>query len=592
MSKIKMDFLLGVVCVLTLAAAGCEDTRLTGVVTQVDTFSQDGDDVVDFFTQEGASHVDTFEQTGFHQVDAFEQKASAEVDILWVVDNSASMIEEQTNLANNFGSFIDFINDSLIDYHIGVISTDMEEDPGGGCANPGHCGELQGTPKVIDRDTQPDPETAFAANVMVGTDGGGFEMGILAAHAALTDPLVSGANAGFLREGASLAVIFVSDEDDNSYGAIDYFVRFFSSIKGVGNENNVIIAAIVGDSPDGCTGDGGTARAGEDYHSLVNELGGTSASICAEDFGTTLEQLGLTVAGLGRKYVLSREPDPGTVVVRVDEDGDGPGVFEEIAECAPDCNNPVARNWRVELAEKAIYFVDYVPPPEAYIEVEYSNVDSVFAMTGRGDQSTIVVTVDEDGDGPLEPEVKEENTDWWYDSDNNAIVFIGGYTPPLGAVIEISYSDLLRAFALSRAVENPETLLVEVDLKDGAGWRSIFKDPATGWMYHLDSNSVLFQGSYVPPYGAELRVTYSNLVWIFPLTKVPSISTLQVHLDSDGAGPAEPVEVPANDDDNGVPGYIYYGAGEPAPYTNSISFEKIDWPPLGSVLTVRYTPGG
>ncbi|MBW1872366.1 MAG: hypothetical protein JRJ19_09890, partial [Deltaproteobacteria bacterium] len=295
--------IVGAVAVFVLiAVTGCDDTRFVGVKSQVDTFSQDGEDIVDFFTQDGSTQVDAFEQTGFHQIDSFEQKASAEVDILWVVDNSASMGEEQTNLANNFGSFIAFINNSLIDYHIGVISTDMD--------NPDHSGKLQGSPLVIDRDTLPDPQTAFAANVMVGSAGGGYEMGVLAAHNALTEPLagVGGFNEGFLRDTASLAVIFVSDEDDHSYGGIDYYIRFFSSLKDVGNENNVIVAAIVGDTPDGCDGDGGAARPGEIFHELVNELGGTAASICADDFSVTLEQLGLTVAGLTRKFVLSREP--------------------------------------------------------------------------------------------------------------------------------------------------------------------------------------------------------------------------------------------------------------------------------------------
>jgi hypothetical protein len=579
MSRSMHRMILGAVAVFVLVAVtGCDDTRFVGVKSQVDTFSQDGEDIVDFFTQDGTTQVDSFEQSGFHQIDSFEQKASAEVDILWVVDNSASMGEEQTNLANNFGSFIAFINNSLIDYHIGVISTDMD--------NPDHSGKLQGSPLVIDRDTLPDPQTAFAANVMVGSGGGGYEMGVLAAHNALTEPLsaVGGFNEGFLRDTASLAVIFVSDEDDHSYGGIDYYIRFFSSLKDVGNENNVIVAAIVGDTPDGCDGDGGAARPGESFHELVGELGGTTASICADDFSVTLEQLGLTVAGLTRKFVLSREPDPGTVIVRVDEGGG----FVEKPECVPNCLTPTTRNWRVELAEKAIYFVDYVPPPQAAVEVEYSNVATVFELSGRGDQSTLRVTVDEDADGPLEAEEKVENVDWWYDSDSNAIVFNSTYVPPLGSIIEVSYSDLLRAFALSREVENAETLSVEVDLKDGVGYRLIFKDQVTGWMYHVDSNSVLFQGNYVPPFGSELRITYSNLLWLFPLSQVPVNGTVVVMLDSDGDGPAEPVKIDENDDSIPILGYIYYDASEPAPYSNSVSFERIDWPPLGSVVTVRY----
>jgi hypothetical protein len=574
-------------------AAGCDDTRLVGHQTQVDTFVQTGDAVVDQFTQAGKVYVDAFEQTGFHQVDSFVQKASAKIDILWVVDNSGSMQEEQNNLANNFSSFMQYINQSLIDYHIGVISTDLMKNVDGTCYNAGHCGQLLGNPRIIDR-TTPDPLAAFANNVKVGTSGGGNEMGILAAHQAITEPLRSGANAGFLRDDASLAIIFVSDEDDHSYGDVQYYSRFFSAFKGVGNERRVILAAIVGDVPDGCTGAGGRASPGTIYHQLIDKLGGTTASICASDFSLTLQQLGLTVAGLSRKFLLSRQPDPATVQVRVDEDGDGPGGFKAIAECAPDCTNPVARNWRLDLGENALYFVDYVPPPQAKIEVEYSNAEAVFYLSGRGDQSTMKVTVDPDGpQGPLPAEEKTENVDWWYDSDANAVVFIGGYVPPMGSYIEISYSELTRTFALSRKVENPETIKVEVDLKDGQGWRRIFQDPVTGWMYHAASNSILFQGNYVPPYGADIRVSYSNLVWLFPLSKVPVVNSIQVFLDKDGDGTQyQPQEVPLNNESAGQPGYIYYGLDKPAPYTNSVSFEKLEWPPLNSAVTIRYTPAG
>src|SRR5436190_9445596 len=40
------------------------------------------------------------------QIDELKQKPAALVDILWVVDNSASMVEEQQALASNFKEFI------------------------------------------------------------------------------------------------------------------------------------------------------------------------------------------------------------------------------------------------------------------------------------------------------------------------------------------------------------------------------------------------------------------------------------------------------------------------------------------------------
>ena len=52
---------LGAVLLL-VAASGCDKYTLTG--TQVDTFTQDGEDVSDFFTQDGVSQV--VRQRGAH----------------------------------------------------------------------------------------------------------------------------------------------------------------------------------------------------------------------------------------------------------------------------------------------------------------------------------------------------------------------------------------------------------------------------------------------------------------------------------------------------------------------------------------------
>ncbi len=60
----------------------------------------------------------------------FEQTKTNEgkIDILWVVDNSGSMIEEQENLANNFQSFIASFNSKGYEYQMSVITTDAYFD--------------------------------------------------------------------------------------------------------------------------------------------------------------------------------------------------------------------------------------------------------------------------------------------------------------------------------------------------------------------------------------------------------------------------------------------------------------------------------
>jgi len=58
-----------------------------------------------------------------HNTDTFGQEASPNVDILFVVDNSASMKEEQAALAAGFQAFIDEIENASADWHIGIITT-------------------------------------------------------------------------------------------------------------------------------------------------------------------------------------------------------------------------------------------------------------------------------------------------------------------------------------------------------------------------------------------------------------------------------------------------------------------------------------
>ena len=48
------------------------------------------------------------------------------LDILWVIDNSCSMTEEQQALSQNFASFVQYFVGSGLDYHIGVVSTDWD----------------------------------------------------------------------------------------------------------------------------------------------------------------------------------------------------------------------------------------------------------------------------------------------------------------------------------------------------------------------------------------------------------------------------------------------------------------------------------
>jgi hypothetical protein len=158
-----------------------------------------------------------------------------DVDLLFVVDNSGSMREEQDSLAANFPEFINVLNTiegGLPNIHLGVISTDVGAGPGiGGCQSPDN-GLLQtrscftstdGRPFIKDialsgggRDRNYDGSlaAAFSCNATLGTLGCGFEQHLESMRRALNGSRPE--NAGFLRDSAYLAIVIISDEDDCS----------------------------------------------------------------------------------------------------------------------------------------------------------------------------------------------------------------------------------------------------------------------------------------------------------------------------------------------------------------------------------------
>lgn len=167
----------------------------------------------------------------------------ARTDILFVIDNSCSMTQKQAQLANSLEHFVNHLNNAEIrqDFQIGVITTSIwqltEYDDGQPMLWLEENGRLQSrqrpdgswTPRVL----RPDSPTFledFKLAVRVGNEGSGQETHFEAAWRAVGDvpvgggetrPLIEipqeeGGNQGFLRDGARLLIITLTDEDDCS----------------------------------------------------------------------------------------------------------------------------------------------------------------------------------------------------------------------------------------------------------------------------------------------------------------------------------------------------------------------------------------
>ncbi|MET0401543.1 MAG: vWA domain-containing protein [Cystobacter sp.] len=163
--------------------------------------------------------------------------SAQKTDLLFVIDNSASMAEEQAAIATELPAFLEELrrdNGLEQDFRVGVITTSVYLH----AAINGRtqfsvyndqAGRLQPVPDAQGRPTAErylegtDPQLLerFRYLVRQGIQGSGQETPFEAVRLAVTPPLSTtgvwaGGNGGFLRDGARLVVVVVSDEEDCS----------------------------------------------------------------------------------------------------------------------------------------------------------------------------------------------------------------------------------------------------------------------------------------------------------------------------------------------------------------------------------------
>lgn len=304
----------------TTAGSGPTSTASTAgtsatVGTSVDTSGTGGSD--------GNEGVSTFDVGMQPDVSGGGPGCTA-VDFLFVVDDSSSMTAHQTNLIDNFPTFIAGIESTLANvetFHVGVIATDAFS------GNPGECillGALITETTGAGEDssdevcgpyaeglgymTQDDElESTFACAAQVGTMGNGFERPMEAMVTAVGPTLVGPGecNQGFLRDDALLVVVVITDEYDGegdpedhggsedpptSAGTPQTWHDAVVAAKG-GHEENVAALAITNYA-------GGACPPIDPGHDGVNIVAWTElfddhgfvGGICLNDYGPFFEQ--------------------------------------------------------------------------------------------------------------------------------------------------------------------------------------------------------------------------------------------------------------------------------------------------------------
>lgn len=164
--------------------------------------------------------------------------ACSKIDILFVIDNSASMADQQRSLVASFPGFVAAMRNQLAfadSVQIGVVTSDAYRGNAAGCRNIGDlvtqtagiessnatCGPWTGDRFMRLRDA--DINRSFACAAQVGVAGDDDEKMARALLSAL-DPTrsASGAcNQGFSRRDSLLVVVMITDEDDAEDGCMD-----------------------------------------------------------------------------------------------------------------------------------------------------------------------------------------------------------------------------------------------------------------------------------------------------------------------------------------------------------------------------------
>ncbi len=252
------------------------------------------------------------------------------MDILFVIDNSGSMAEEQQNLVTNFPKFIEVLEDyetggegGLI-YRVGVTNTEVQRSFSANLigipmpmSQAGADGALIGQSKcgfALPWIDGPGDNVAddFSCAAKVGITGGGIEMPFAAIEAALGKQSDWGPNQGFYRkdEESLLVIIIITDEDDCSVenggtvvtaGGVEcdeatskklYTVEYIKDFldEETGGEGRYVVIGVAG--PTACGSQFGSATEARRIKRLVDMVSpyGFFGDICQGDLWTSLQE--------------------------------------------------------------------------------------------------------------------------------------------------------------------------------------------------------------------------------------------------------------------------------------------------------------
>ena len=237
----------------------------------------------------------------FHQAD----EETKQLDVVWIIDNSGSMSDEQTALGINFSAFIDDFILKDIDFKMAITTTDTSSESKKGKMVAGS------DVKLTSAMAQTDPiqfKADFKNLIKVGTSGSGFEKGLAA-----SEGFMEKYSNSFVRPDAYLAVVVVSDEEDQSPKAVAEYTDYLKTFKASAGLVKVYSVVDVNNTN---VGQGGISTGSERYKEASNRTAGLIANI-RDDFYNVLTEMGESIINLLDSFALANAPVDGSLRVYV-----------------------------------------------------------------------------------------------------------------------------------------------------------------------------------------------------------------------------------------------------------------------------------
>lgn len=229
-------------------------------------------------------------------------------DILFVIDNSSSMLNEQKKISDRFNKFIEQIEG--LDWNIAISTTDSRASKawGDGKIVPFENGKYYLTSnlnKVV-------AQQLFGKNVRRSESGSDTEMGILATYRTIERSMnpqntVDREITQFFRDDAALAVVVVSDEDESGNGNKNKGKNLIKLVEQKWGKKKVFqYNSIIAHTMECLSGEG--ASMGKEYKRLSELTNGIIGDICANNYSQMLSDLGKGVADLVKVHALKCHP--------------------------------------------------------------------------------------------------------------------------------------------------------------------------------------------------------------------------------------------------------------------------------------------